>query len=208
MCGIAGIIAPKVDPTCLERMLKAMAHRGPDDRGMEIIEPDQYQLGLGSTRLAIIDLSPAGHMPMVDKESGNIVVFNGEVYNFQQLRQELEARGERFRSRTDTEVILQAYKHWGLAAVSRFRGMFAFALWDPCRQELLLVRDRLGKKPLYYAIPAPGVFVFASEVRAIIASGLVPPRLCLDALETYLWKGFVVSPLTITGDCPFRTTRV
>jgi len=198
VCGIAGIIASEVEPTSLERMLEAMHHRGPDDRGIEIFGHDHFQVGLGNTRLAIIDLSPAGHMPMRDPETGNWIVYNGEVYNYRELRAELVKHGKHFRSLTDTEVILKAYAEWGLDCLGRLRGMFAFAIWDGTRGELVLARDRLGEKPLYYyADPERGLFVFASEVRALLASGLVPRLLDHSALSIYLHNGFLVSPRTL-----------
>jgi len=201
MCGIAGMAGGVADTAALARMLAAMRHRGPDDSGMELAgAPDGPRVALGSTRLAIIDLSPAGHMPMGEPESANLVVFNGEVYNFAVLRQELERGGERFRSGTDTEVILKAYRRWGAACVERFRGMFAFAVWDAARGELFLARDRMGKKPLYWHRMASGTFVFASEVRAILASGLVSRQLGADALDSFLFNGFAVSPHTLLAD--------
>lgn len=198
MCGIAGIVAPEIEPASLGRMLKAMHHRGPDDRGIEIFRCGHSQVALGNTRLAIIDLSPAGHMPMRDPETGNWIVYNGEVYNYRELRAELVRHGKRFRSLTDTEVILKAYAEWGLDCLGRLRGMFAFAIWDGTRGELVLARDRLGEKPLYYyADPERGLFVFASEVRALLASGLVPRLLDRSALSIYLHNGFLVSPRTL-----------
>lgn len=179
-------------------MLEALHHRGPDDRGMEIFGHDDFQVGLGNTRLAIIDLTAAGHMPMQDSETGNWIVYNGEVYNYRELRAELVKDGKRFRSLTDTEVVLEAYAEWGLDCIGRLRGMFAFALWDCARGELVLARDRLGEKPLYYyADPARGLFVFASEVRALLAGGLVPRLLDRSALSVYLHNGFIVSPWTL-----------
>jgi len=137
-------------------------------------------------------------MPMTDPESGDWIVYNGEIYNFLELRQELAKLGEKFQSGTDTEVILKAYKRWGHDCVHRFRGMFAFAIWDHQNQELFLARDRLGKKPLYYFIdPVGRIFIFASEVRALLASGQVERRLEPAALQAFLFNGFVVSPLTM-----------
>ena len=203
MCGIAGIIAPaeRLSHGAVEKMVSRQRHRGPDDYGIETIAAGAGVCMLGSCRLAIIDLSPAGHMPMADHETGNWLVYNGEIYNFRDLRQELENSGERFYSGTDTEVILKAYRHWGSDCVQRFRGMFAFALWDHARQELFLVRDRLGKKPLYYyQNAATGIFLFASEVRALLASGLVERHLNPSALGAFLFNGFVVSPQTMIKD--------
>nr|BAL55907.1 asparagine synthase, glutamine-hydrolyzing [uncultured Chloroflexota bacterium] len=177
--------------------MEALYHRGPDDVGLHVLELGERRLGLASTRLAIIDLSPAGHMPMSDPETGNWIVYNGETYNFPDLRTELGKRGHVFRSRSDTEVILKAYAEWGSECVERLRGMFAFALWDASRQELFLARDRMGEKPLYYAQPQDGLFLFASEVRALLASGLVEQHLDPLTLRVYLYNGFTVAPHTI-----------
>ena len=148
MCGIAGLInfdgAP-VSPAILQRMTDAVAHRGPDAEGHWI----EGNVGLGHRRLAIIDLSPAGHQPMTSADHRYLLSYNGEVYNFRELRTELEARGYWFRSRTDSEVVLNALAEWGVDALKRFNGMFALALWDRKERTLLLSRDRYGIKPLY-----------------------------------------------------------
>jgi asparagine synthase (glutamine-hydrolysing) len=151
---------------------------------------------LAHRRLAIIDLSADGAQPMHDESSGLSVVFNGEIYNFQALRSELASRGHRFRTRTDTEVLLKAHAEWGDHAVERLRGMFAYALWDSGHRRALLVRDRLGIKPLYYALSGQ-TLLFGSEVRALLATGLVARKLDPVGLNTYLWNGFVVGPHTI-----------
>lgn len=150
-------------------------------------------------RLSIIDLSPAGHQPMCDALTGNQLVFNGEIYNYQLLRDELKASGVSFCSASDTEVILQGYAAWGTAVFSRLRGMFALALYDSVRRTLILARDRIGIKPLYYCMnPREDVAIcFASEIRALLASTLVEPRLSRDALAGYLVTGYVTDPLTI-----------
>src|SRR5712675_1881198 len=149
MCGICGKLefdsGAKVAPELLDRMMHAIAHRGPDGTGKYISGP----AGLGHTRLAIIDLS-TGDQPLSNEDGTIWTVFNGEIYNFAELRTELQQSGHRFRSNTDTEVIVHAYEQWGEQAVTRFRGMFAFALWDTRKRRLLLVRDRVGIKPLYY----------------------------------------------------------
>jgi asparagine synthase (glutamine-hydrolysing) len=196
MCGIAAVIGAGEAEPGVRAMVEAVRHRGPDDSG--VVQPAGRPLALGCARLAIIDLSPAGHMPMTDPATGNVIAYNGEVYNFRELRRDLEAEGERFRSGTDTEVLLRAYAIWGRDFVERLRGMFAFALWDAGRREVLLARDRLGEKPLYYA-PGPPL-VAASEVRALLATGLVSRRLDPAALDSYLVNGFVVSPRTILRD--------
>jgi asparagine synthase (glutamine-hydrolysing) len=202
MCGIAGVWLrgerAESAMEAVERASAALQHRGPDDRGMIEVVPVKSgsSIVLGHRRLSIIDLSEAGHQPMYDPETGNWIVYNGEVYNFRELRAELESLGYRFRSECDTEVILLSYREWGPDCVMRWRGMFAAAIWDEPRQELFLVRDRLGVKPLYYSY-ADGTFLFASELRAIIETGLISPKLNVAALNTYLMFGAVQDPLTL-----------
>ena len=167
MCGIAGLInldgAP-VSPAVLQRMTDAIAHRGPDGEGQWI----EGNVGLGHRRLAIIDLSPAGHQPMTSADHRYLLTYKGEVYNFRELRTELEARGYWFRSRTDSEVVLNALAEWGVDALQRFNGMFALALWDRKERTLLLARDRYGIKPLYVCHQGAS-FAFGSEQKAILA---------------------------------------
>ncbi|HZF67021.1 MAG TPA: asparagine synthase (glutamine-hydrolyzing) [Gemmatirosa sp.] len=199
MCGIGGLIGPRVaelDAAAVERLIGAQRHRGPDDEGIERIPTRAGVCCLASRRLAILDLSPAGHMPMADRGTGNVVVYNGEVYNFRALREDLERSGARFLSGTDTEVVLRAYARDGAACLERLQGMFALAIWDEARQELLLARDRAGEKPLYY-VAQPGLFAFASEVRALLASGVVDPCLDPDAIAVFLANGFAISPQTL-----------
>jgi asparagine synthase (glutamine-hydrolysing) len=201
MCGIAGIWSKARGPEASQAIARAVSvldHRGPDDCGMINISPasEEGSVVLGHTRLSIIDLSDAGHQPMHDPETGNWIVYNGEVYNFAELRAELEAEGCRFHSDSDTEVILQSYRVWGKDCVTRWRGMFAAAIWDANSQELFLVRDRLGVKPLYYSY-ANGQFLFASELRALLATGLIPQEINLAAVNTYLMFGAVQDPLTL-----------
>lgn len=179
-------------------MVRELDHRGPDDHGVCSIVCGGNVAWLANTRLSILDLSSAGHQPMQDAETGNCIVYNGEVYNFREIRHDLEALGARFHSDTDTEVVLKAYAAFGRACIERFRGMFAFALWDAQRHELFLCRDRLGLKPLYY-VELPGAVLFASELRALLATGLVERRLDPAALETFLANGFVVSPRTMVA---------
>jgi asparagine synthase (glutamine-hydrolysing) len=183
VCGIAGIFnlnGEPVSPVLLRRMTDSIAHRGPDGEGFYI---DSF-IGLGHRRLAIIDLSPAGHQPMTTAQNQCIITYNGEVYNFQELRIELEALGYRFRSRSDTEVVLYAYQEWGEKCVDRFNGMFVFAIWDRTRQELFLARDRYGVKPLYYTF-AGSYFIFASEQKAILTHPDVKRAIDLEALLEY-----------------------
>ncbi len=148
MCGITGLInldGEPVSPAVLQKMTDEIAHRGPDGEGHWIEE----NVGLGHRRLAIIDLSPAGHQPMISTDHRYVLSYNGEIYNFSELRTELEREGFRFRSKTDSEVVLCALVHWGVKAFDRFNGMFALALWDSKERTLLLARDRYGVKPLY-----------------------------------------------------------
>jgi asparagine synthase (glutamine-hydrolysing) len=201
MCGILGYIGKRFPEIkdALASGTRALTHRGPDDEGIEILplrSDAQQCVGLGSRRLAILDLSPAGHQPMHDSETGNWLVFNGEIFNFQQVRRELQKLGHRFTSTGDTEVLLKAYGEWGEACIGRLAGMFAFALWDARRERLFLARDRLGVKPLYY-YASPDLLLFGSEVRALLASGLVPRRLDMTGLASYLAFGAVQDPLTI-----------
>ncbi|MCK4487749.1 MAG: asparagine synthase (glutamine-hydrolyzing) [Desulfobacterales bacterium] len=183
MCGICGIFnlnGEPVSPVVLRRMTDTIAHRGPDGEGFYI---DSF-IGLGHRRLAIIDLSPAGHQPMLSPDGNHALTYNGEVYNFQELRVELESLGHQFRSRTDSEVVLHAYAQWGADCVNRFNGMFAFAVWDKTRQELFLARDRYGIKPMYYTF-AGNYFIFASEQKAILTHPAVRREIDLEALLEY-----------------------
>jgi asparagine synthase (glutamine-hydrolysing) len=199
MCGIFGILAADggVPKDVLDRATLSLAHRGPDDSGTSIIETGSGgQLGFAHTRLSIIDLSPLGHQPMSDPATGNQIVFNGEIYNFRELRAELESAGNRFQSHSDTEVILAGYRVWGERCFPKLRGMFAFALWDANRNRLLLVRDPMGIKPLYYYRSARH-FLFASEVRTLLQTRLVPRKLDANGLFSFLAFGSVYEPRTI-----------
>lgn len=196
MCGIAGVFDLRgrrpVDAGLLARMSGRLAHRGPDGDGT-FIAPG---VGLAHRRLAIVDLA-GGAQPLFNEDGGVAVVFNGEIYNFRDLHRELEALGHRFATRSDTEVIVHAWEEWGEACVERFRGMFAFALWDRNHDTLFLARDRLGIKPLHYAVLPDGMLLFASELKAL----LVHPGLSRDidpcAVEDYLALGYVPDPRTI-----------
>jgi asparagine synthase (glutamine-hydrolysing) len=205
MCGIAGMIGRLDDPNraALERMSEAMVHRGPDASGTWVSAPDSRGWGalLGFRRLSILDLSPAGAQPMVDPVTGHVMVFNGEIYNFGDLRRRLEAEGQEFKSTGDAAVMLRALGLHGRGSVSWLRGMFAFACWDPKERRLLLARDPLGIKPLYLARssgPDAGwSMAFASELRALLASGLLgTPHLDPQAVASSVWNGFVVGPRT------------
>ncbi|HQS83365.1 MAG: asparagine synthase (glutamine-hydrolyzing) [Alphaproteobacteria bacterium 16-39-46] len=184
MCGIAGIFNfndQTVAYSQLKAMTDAIAHRGPDGEGHYI---DEY-VGLGHRRLAIIDLSPAGHQPMQTQDGRFTITYNGEVYNFKELRIQLEALGHQFHSHTDTEVILNAYAEWGHNCLNKFNGMFAFAIWDKKEKKLFLARDRYGIKPFYYC-KADRSIIFSSEIKAIVASGLYESKLDKEGLVEYL----------------------
>jgi asparagine synthase (glutamine-hydrolysing) len=204
MCGIAGAVGSINEEVrqAVERMGLAQAHRGPDGAGFWTTPATSTGLGavLAHRRLAIIDLTQGAAQPMRDRSCGNVLVFNGEIYNYREIRRELEASGRSFETQSDTEVLLQAYGAWGAAAIDRLRGMFAFAVWDAVKRELLLVRDRLGVKPLYIATAQRGggrLLLFASELRALLASNLVERRLSSLGVMSYLWNGFVPGPDTI-----------
>src|SRR5215475_15741690 len=205
MCGIAGIIGRLDEPNrnALKKMTNALVHRGPDASGTWLSEPDANGWGalLAHRRLSILDLSPTGAQPMVDPVTGHVVVLNGEIYNFGDLRRRLVAEGQEFQSSGDTAVMLRALGLHGPGAVSWLRGMFAFACWDPTRRRLLLARDPLGIKPLYLARssdPNAGWSVaFATELRALLASELIgTPHLDPQAVASAVWNGFVVAPST------------
>lgn len=183
MCGIAGIFRfskQNVQKETLQRMTGLLKHRGPDGCGFYL----DKNLGLGHRRLSILDLSEKGKQPMISKDSRLVIAYNGEVYNYRELRLELQRKGYRFASNTDTEVILYAYHAWGAKCVERFNGMFAFVIWDKKRRELFLARDRYGIKPLYYAYTSD-MFLFASEQKAILAEGNLERRLNYEALLEY-----------------------
>ncbi|HEU5460202.1 MAG TPA: asparagine synthase (glutamine-hydrolyzing) [Pyrinomonadaceae bacterium] len=195
MCSISGSISFTDCGNAVHRMNAAQLHRGPDDRDVTRCQVlGGGEVVLGNTRLAIIDTSPAGHQPMNDPETGNWITYNGETYNFKELHREIGSGP--WLSNTDTEVVLRAYNKWGVDAFRRLRGMFALALWDRAKQQLVLARDTLGIKPLYYFV-AKDRLLFASELRALLASGLTPRRLSAAAVESYLATGSVESPLTI-----------
>ncbi|HEX5270131.1 MAG TPA: asparagine synthetase B, partial [Gemmataceae bacterium] len=194
MCGIAGLVDVRGRPTdrgVLERMCARLAHRGPDEEGFHV----QGRVALGQRRLSIIDLS-SGHQPMANEDGSVWVTFNGEIYNFHEVRRRLEGRGHRFATASDTEVIVHGYEQWGERCVEKFRGMFAFAVWDERRGQLLLARDRIGKKPLFYA-RADGQFAFASELQSLLQHPGVRRDVDPAALDDYLTYGYVPAPKTI-----------
>jgi len=198
MCGVAGLInlnGDAVSPVILKRMTDAIAHRGPDGEGHWI----EGNVGLGHRRLAIIDLSPAGHQPMISADHRWVLSYNGEIYNYRELRTELEAEGFWFRSQTDSEVVLNALAHWGTDALLRFNGMFALALWDRKDQQLLLARDRYGIKPLYYAKQGQ-TFAFASEQKSIICQPSFKRKLNKPALLEYFTFQNIFTDQTLLKD--------
>jgi asparagine synthase (glutamine-hydrolysing) len=173
-------------------MIDVIKHRGPDDRGVW----NDDSCGLGQARLAVIDLSPAGHQPMAAGDGSLWITFNGEIYNFQEIRAQLEMRGVSFRSQSDTEVILEGYRAWGDAVIDKLRGMFAFALWDRTRQRLLLARDRIGKKPLYWTQIGDAI-VFGSELKALVSWPGLERTPNYAAIHQYLTYQYIPAPLTI-----------
>ena len=201
MCGIAGLI----NLTCeslneshiaiVRNMTDAIKHRGPDDG-------DAYADGcvvLGHRRLSIIDIA-TGHQPMFNEDATVCVVFNGEIYNFADVRNELIALGHTFKTKSDTEIIVHGWEQWGESAVHKFRGMFAFVLWDKSSRSVWIARDRLGVKPLYYGITRDGILAFGSELKALIASELFEKTLNLLAIDQYLAFGYVPEPLSIYAE--------
>ncbi|HEY7098181.1 MAG TPA: asparagine synthase (glutamine-hydrolyzing) [Terriglobales bacterium] len=201
MCGIVAIAAynANVPKDVLERATLSLAHRGPDDSGTVIVgdlTPEPVEIGLGSRRLAIQDLSPLGHQPMRDPETGNWIVFNGEIYNFREIRDSLRHDDVRFQGHSDTEVLLKAYARWGTACLEQLRGMFAFALWDVQRRRLFAARDPMGIKPLYYC-QSSNYLLIASEVRTLLGTGMVPHRLDAAGLVNYLEFGSACDPITL-----------
>lgn len=196
MCGIAGIVDIRgrrvVDRQLVTRMNDVQEHRGPDEQGT-YFEPG---VGLAHRRLSIIDLS-SGQQPLFNEDRSVVVVYNGEIYNFQELAAELRSCGHEFRTHCDTEVIVHAWEEWGAACVERFRGMFAFAIWDRNRETVFLARDRLGIKPLYYALLPNGLLVFGSELKALRAHPELPQQLDPTAVEDYFAYGYIPEPKTI-----------
>lgn len=196
MCGISGVCLPnnvRGDPEIVRRMNNALRHRGPDDEGYYI--GPQGHVMLGHRRLSVIDLA-MGHQPIFNESGTVAVVFNGEIYNFIELREELIAKGHKFHTSTDTEVIVHLYDEVGVECVHRLRGMFAISIWDEQRQELILIRDRLGKKPIYYA-ETPTGFYFASEIQALTAIPEIPREIDECAIDLYLTYSCIPSPWTI-----------
>jgi asparagine synthase (glutamine-hydrolysing) len=193
MCGIIGVVASCAADrgAAIEKALQLMHHRGPDDRGVWVDD----SIMLGHTRLSILDLSPLGHQPMTDRSARFAITFNGEIYNYLELRQELIELGHQFLSKTDTEVLLAAYIEWGNSCLQRLQGMFAFAIWDKVAKTLFLARDRTGEKPLYYYL-RDRTFYFGSELRALVSLLPKVPDLDPAAIDAYLHYQFVPEPRT------------
>ena len=188
MCGIAGFVG-KPDKLIIEKMTRLMVHRGPDDEGYFV----NGHVTLGMRRLKIIDLE-GGKQPM--KSDSAIVIFNGEIYNFKPLRSELEKLGVRFKTNSDTEVILRGYEKWGVEIFDRLDGMFGIAIWDDKEKKLVLARDRFGEKPLYYG-KFGGTFIFGSELKSVVAHPLVKKEMNFEAFSKYLTFDYVPAPLSI-----------
>jgi asparagine synthase (glutamine-hydrolysing) len=198
MCGIAGIYG-RVDAVILERMATVLTHRGPDDSGLYLARFDPFGpqgVGVAHRRLSIIDLSERGRQPLANEDGSIQVICNGEIYNFPELRAELEQQGHRFRSNSDCEVLVHLYEEKGVEMLNALNGMFAFALWDERNKRLLLGRDRFGVKPLYYT-RVGGDFLFASEIKALLEHPGVPRSVCLEALRYYVAFRYVPDPLTM-----------
>ena len=195
MCGIAGQFnferREPVEPETIVRMARSIAHRGPDDEGFFIAGP----VGLGFRRLSIIDLA-GGHQPMSDAEQTVWLIFNGEIYNYKELRAELQSKGHQFRTNSDTEVIIHGYKQWGTDVFNHLNGMFGLAIWDVQKQRLVVARDAMGIKLIYYKIKN-GQLTFGSEIRAVIAAGDSRPDVDPIALNLFLRFRYTPSPLTI-----------
>ena len=206
MCGISGAVG-SVDSSILDAVKKinsSLVHRGPDAEGMYSDRMGTSEgVVLAHRRLSIIDLSDVSNQPFLDRERGLSLVFNGEIYNYQELKGKLEKTGHFFKTKSDTEVLLKSYIEWGAECVNYFRGMFAFSLYDSRRNIVLVARDRMGIKPLYYSIQnhrGHPVFLFASEIRALMESDLIERKLNPASLEVYLWNGYVAGPDTIVRD--------
>lgn len=195
MCGIVGIWnknKESVSPQLLTIMRDSMLSRGPDDSGIWINE----NIGFAHRRLSILDLSQLGHQPMIDEETGTVIIHNGEVYNFSEIKTELQSYGFSFKNKTDTEVILKSYIKWGTSCLKKFNGMFSFAIWDPIKGAMFIARDRLGIKPLFY-YSHDNVFIFASRLSPLMKNQKCPKDIDEEALGYYLDVGFIPAPLTI-----------
>lgn len=199
MCGICGYISgTHVSREVLTAMSDTIVYRGPDDSGVweSKTSDNEFFIGLAHRRLSILDLSQAGHQPMVSADGQTIIVYNGEIYNFQEIKRKLITKGCSFTSQTDTEIVLQAFKTWGREAFGKFNGMFAIAIYDTQTEELTLVRDKIGKKPLYYYVNN-GTVIFGSELKPIMACPLFEKKIDYDSLNQFFCSKYIVSPYTI-----------
>jgi len=196
MCGITGFcdFSRKSERNTLITMTDILHHRGPDDSGYSFYKQSDFNIGLGHRRLSILDLSKHGHQPIKYKQYE--MVYNGEVYNFQEIREELQRHGYEFESDSDTEVILKAYERWGMEALDRFNGMFAISIYDKKNQKILLIRDRIGKKPLYYSVNN-GYFIFSSELKSLMLYPDFKKEINRDALNLFLFHGYITAPYSI-----------
>ena len=202
MCGITGKLYfdrnKRIEPGLIEAMNRALIHRGPDDEGVY----EDYNFAFGIRRLSIIDIE-GGHQPIFNEDHTKSIVFNGEIYNYQQLRSDLKSRGHRFCTNSDTEVVLHAYEEFGNDCVNKLNGMFAFAIWDSGNQRLVLARDRLGIKPLYYYLDNEKL-LFASEIKAIIEDRSVERKVDPEALDLYLSFNYVPAPFSMSYGSSIR----
>jgi asparagine synthase (glutamine-hydrolysing) len=198
MCGITGFIdfSKQSSRETLVAMRETLIHRGPDDQGEAILDTPAARVGLGFRRLSIIDLSPLGHQPMTNDANGDVVMLNGEIYNYKEIRKELEALGHSFKSNSDTEVVLKAYMQWGKKSVDRFIGMFAIALYSKNANRIIFFRDRAGVKPFYWYWQ-DGLFLFASELKAFHAHPLFKKEIDINALSLFLQHGYISAPWCI-----------
>ena len=196
MCGICGIVSTdystKINSSLIKSMMSVMNHRGPDDNGSYV---EDGKVALGHNRLSIIDLS-SGRQPILNEDNTKCIIFNGEIYNYLELRNDLISRGHIFRTKSDTEVILHLYEEKGVRCAEYLRGMFAFAIWDKIEKTLFLVRDRLGIKPLYYH-ESDGNFCFASEIKSILKSELIDRKINTQSVDQFLTLNYVIGPETI-----------
>ena len=189
MCGINGILhlqsQKKVDESVLTKMRDALEHRGPDDKGLFV----ENNIGFGHRRLSILDVTSAGHQPFLSDDGRYVMVYNGEIYNFRDFYSELKSHGFDIKTNSDTEVLMKLFQLYGLEMLNRLNGMFAFAIWDKKERKLILVRDRMGVKPLYYSFYNETVY-FASEQKALFTAG-VPLKIAEDGLGEYIFNRFV-----------------
>ncbi|MGH7592324.1 MAG: asparagine synthetase B family protein, partial [Gemmatimonadales bacterium] len=198
MCGIVGVLASRaIDPATVVRMRDQLAHRGPDHAGLW--RSVDGRVCLGHRRLAVLDLDARANQPMLSHDRRFVVTFNGEIYNYRSVRARLEQAGIQFRTASDTEVLIEAYRHWGSDSLDLLSGQFAFAIWDAEQQQLFCARDRAGEKPFYYAVVG-GAFLFASEIKAILEWPDMPRRVDYDAIIDFLMLNFVADPRSIWQD--------